>query len=151
MRRRLLDVQRVIFEDGRVMKIRRNLWAALPVVLMGLTLLILGQNVEALPKNSAAGDDCTIDLPNGLKEPGKENKDGLCCSIWDEKKCVEKPSAKANAKRLRKTPKSATVATASATPTPRRPIPRQTQVTETKTITTPTPSPSRQKKTQKKP
>ena len=37
----------------------------------------------------ATGDACTIDLPNGLKEPGKINSDGKCCSIFDLLRCYK--------------------------------------------------------------
>ncbi len=33
----------------------------------------------------ATGDDCSYDMDNGLKEPGKINKDGKCCGIWSGK------------------------------------------------------------------
>jgi hypothetical protein len=43
----------------------------------------------------AVGDNCSIDLPNGTKEPGTETKDGKCCSVFDAKKCVDLPKAPA--------------------------------------------------------
>lgn len=40
----------------------------------------------------AEGDDCTIDLPDGLKEPGTV-KGTQCCSIFHSDKCVDLPKS----------------------------------------------------------
>jgi hypothetical protein len=40
----------------------------------------------------AEGDDCTIDLPDGLKEPGTV-KGTQCCSIFHSDKCVALPKS----------------------------------------------------------
>ena len=40
----------------------------------------------------ATGDACTIDLPDGLKVPGKENAKGQCCNIFHEDECYDKPT-----------------------------------------------------------
>ena len=37
----------------------------------------------------ARGESCDISLPNGLKEPGKEDGNGNCCSVFGSKKCVK--------------------------------------------------------------
>jgi hypothetical protein len=41
---------------------------------------------------NAEGDDCTIDLPDGLKEPGTV-KGTQCCSIFHSDKCVDLPKS----------------------------------------------------------
>ena len=38
------------------------------------------------------GDNCSINLPSGLKEPGTM-KDGKCCSVFDATKCVDMPKS----------------------------------------------------------
>lgn len=40
----------------------------------------------------AEGDDCTIDLPDGLKEPGTV-KGTQCCSVFHSDKCVDLPKS----------------------------------------------------------
>ena len=42
------------------------------------------------PPPGGAGASCSIDLPNGLKEPGTKDANGNCCSVFDSKKC-QKP------------------------------------------------------------
>lgn len=43
--------------------------------------------------NGATGDACSIDLDNGLKEPGTVSADGKCCSVFDSKKCKDIPKS----------------------------------------------------------
>jgi hypothetical protein len=38
---------------------------------------------------AAGGDSCSINLPSGLKEPGKDDGKGRCCSVFDSKKCQD--------------------------------------------------------------
>ena len=54
-----------------------------------------GQSEDALSRTTvgAAGDACDIDLPSGLKKPGKDDGKGHCCSIWDSTECYDKPSS----------------------------------------------------------
>jgi len=54
-----------------------------------------GQSEDALSRTTAGatGDACTIDLPDGLKKPGKDDGKGHCCSIWDSTECYDKPSS----------------------------------------------------------
>lgn len=64
--------------------------------LVGVCLLmfVFQWKALALPREvSATGDECTIDLPNGLKKPGKLNKNGKCCSIWDSSECYDVPKS----------------------------------------------------------
>ena len=44
---------------------------------------------KAEGKQSPNGKSCDINLPNGLKEPGKEDGKGNCCSVLGSKKCVK--------------------------------------------------------------
>ena len=72
--------------------------------LIGVVLAALSVPWEALAlprETSAAGDDCTIDLPSGLKKPGKINKDGKCCSIWDSSECYDVPKTDKDASALK--------------------------------------------------
>ena len=46
----------------------------------------------AIGGNYAEGDSCDIDLPSGLKKPGKV-KGTQCCSIWDDKECYDLPKS----------------------------------------------------------
>ncbi len=44
---------------------------------------------KAEGKPSSNGKSCDVNLPNGLKEPGKEDGNGNCCSVFGSKKCVK--------------------------------------------------------------
>jgi hypothetical protein len=44
---------------------------------------------KAEGKPPSNGKSCDINLPNGLKEPGKEDGNGNCCSVFGSKKCVK--------------------------------------------------------------
>jgi hypothetical protein len=49
---------------------------------------------KAEGKPPSNGKSCDINLPNGLKEPGKEDGNGNCCSVFGSKKCVKLPRGK---------------------------------------------------------
>jgi hypothetical protein len=48
--------------------------------------------------NGATGDSCTIDLPDGLKEPGTVSADGKCCSVLHTDKCYDIPKSSTGGK-----------------------------------------------------
>ena len=52
-------------------------------------------NEEGLMRGGlgANGDNCSIDLPNGTKEPGADDGNGHCCSVFDATKCVDLPKS----------------------------------------------------------
>ena len=59
--------------------------ASCSVAMVGLTIL--------LSEPSSAdqqGDGCTLELKNGLKEPGTVDASGNCCSIFHANKCFKK-------------------------------------------------------------
>src|SRR5437867_9995266 len=63
------------------------------VALLAIALILVGSEATALMKQGADGDSCTIDR-DGLKIPGTK-KGTKWCSVFDDKDCVEMPSANA--------------------------------------------------------
>ena len=86
-------------------KIQYGLLIVLSVAVLIFALLIITPQAEALNNQGAgaAGDNCSIDLPNGLKEPGTLDGKGHCCSVFDSTKCVDAKTVAAPPN-LKKTP-----------------------------------------------
>src|SRR6478672_5793878 len=96
--------------------------------LIGITLgaLSFDWKAMALPREtSAAGDDCTIDLPNGLKKPGKMNSNGKCCSIWDSNECYDVAKSIKEASAASKSGKTVATVGSAGGSTPARHYPGQ--------------------------
>jgi hypothetical protein len=71
-----------MFLEG-FMLTNRKLAFAFCAVIFSSTLPFL----TSIAASAAAGDNCSINLPSGPKEPGKDDGKGNCCSVLDSKKC----------------------------------------------------------------
>ena len=69
---------------------------AIPMVRSAFFAAVAALSVLLPTDVGARGESCDINLPNGLKEPGKEDGNGNCCSVFNSSKCTkltkEKPT-----------------------------------------------------------
>jgi hypothetical protein len=105
--------------------IRRGTGAAFWVIVCIFGQLVGSGTALAVAKNGAVGDNCSIDLPSGLKEPGKDDGKGHCCSVFDEKKCVDLPKSNPASRGALAggAAKTTAVLQAAPTPTPSKRVP----------------------------
>lgn len=119
---------------------RRGASSAFLIAVSAFGLLVISRNAMGVSKNGATGDACTIDLPDGLKEPGTVDSKGRCCSVFHTDKCYDIPKpnpASKGALTTNATKKTTAVIQAAPTPTPFKRAP----VSEAKSAA-PIPSPT---------